>query len=64
MIRTYQTEHGGLGFALIERRRRARTFLMALAVITATAISAATLVAFYHRTAGLARADINTSWTP
>lgn len=65
MIRTYQAEHGGTVFiqTLTERQRRLRTRFMALAVIAATAISAATVIAFNHRTAGLARADINASWT-
>jgi hypothetical protein len=66
MIRTYQAEHGGTVFvqALTERQRRRRTRLMALAVIAATAISAATVMGFSHRAAVLARADITTSWAP
>lgn len=66
VIRTYQSEHGGTDFvqALTERQRRSRTLRMTLAVIAATAISAATLMTFHHRAAGLARADIKASWTP
>jgi hypothetical protein len=66
VIRTYQAEHGGTVFvqALTERQRRARTRLMALVVIAATAISAATVMGFTHRAASLARSDITTSWAP
>ncbi|PIC01827.1 hypothetical protein [Caulobacter sp. X] len=66
MIRTYQAQHGGTVFvqALTERQRRTRTRLMALAVIAASAISAATVMGFNHRAAALARADITTSWAP
>lgn len=66
MIRTYQAQHGGTFFVqtLTERQRRARTRLMALAVIAASAISAATVMGFNHRAAALARADITTSWAP
>ena len=66
MIRTYQAPHGGTVFVqtLTERQRRTRTRLMALAVIAASAISAATVMGFNHRAAALARADITTSWAP
>lgn len=66
MIRTYQAQHGGTVFlqTLTERQRRTRTRLMALAVIAASAISAATVMGFNHRAAALARADITTSWAP
>ena len=66
MIRTYQAQHGGTVFVqtLTERQRRMRTRLMALAVIAASAISAATVMGFNHRAAALARADITTSWAP
>ncbi|WP_299007861.1 hypothetical protein [uncultured Caulobacter sp.] len=66
MIRTYQAQHGGTVFVqtLTERQRRTRTRLMALAVIAASAISAATVMGFNHRAAALARADITTSWAP
>lgn len=66
MIRTYQAQHGGTVFlqTLTERQRRTRTRLMALAVIAASAISAATVMGFNHRAAALARADITTSWVP
>jgi hypothetical protein len=66
MIRTYQAEHGGTVFVrtLTERQRRRRTRLMALAVIAATAICAATVMGFSPRAAALGRADITTSWAP
>ena len=66
MIRTYHAQHGGTVFVqtLTERQRRARTRLMALAVIAASAISAATVMGFNHRAAALARPDITTSWAP
>ena len=66
MIRTYQAQHGGTVFVqtLTERQRRTRTRLMALAVIAASAISAATVMGFNHRAAALARADITMSWAP
>lgn len=66
MIRTYQAKHGGtvLVQALAARQRRMRTLLMAVTVIAATAISAATLMSFNHRAAYLSRADISMSWAP
>jgi hypothetical protein len=66
VIRTYQAEHGGTVFvqALTERQRRRRDLFMALAVITAMAISTATVMGFTHRATALARADLTTSWAP
>lgn len=66
MIRTYQAGHGGTVFVqtLTERQRRRRTRLMALVVIAATAISAATVMGFNHRAAALTNADITAPRIP
>lgn len=66
VIRTYQADHGGTVFiqALTERQRRTRTRFMAIAVIAAMAVSAATVMGFNDRTAAMARADVTKTWTP
>lgn len=66
MIRTYQAGHGGTVFVqtITERQRRARTRLMAVAVIASTAISAATVMGFNHRAATLAKSDITAPRAP
>ena len=64
MIRTYQAEHGETVFFQASAERRGRTRLMALAVIVATALSAATVLGFSEHAAALARADVAASWAP